>query len=127
MRSKSAKMAFSLGKTLCLIGLLISCKKEEIKPSAKTHSYETVTYIAYGTHNWYELEYMDKGTNKILPGATALKNFSYTYSDTVGGHKRIYYKSSTESDTMTAIIKINGITKDSITVIGANQAIILNN
>lgn len=119
--------------TLLVLALaFFSCKKEKTADpeppkiqNTYTPSYDTITYKAYGGHNWYEITYIERGDQKVKNPSAANQSWEYTFTDTVGALKMLRYKSSLDSDTMTAMIIINGAVTDSFTYIGSNNEILL--
>lgn len=112
---------------LTIISCFFSCKKEEAAnpeppkiQNTYTPLYDTITYKAYGGHNWYEIDYMERGVQHHVNPSAVNGDWEYTYTDTVGAFKRLVYKSSLETDTMTLLIIINGATTDSSTFVCGN-------
>lgn len=110
---------------------LISCKKQEITPVEPTTPQsiqtEVVTYKCYGNHYSYQINYVnDKGESIQLPFNTSNGNWNKTFTDTTNQWRRIEYRSTVDVGTMTAIIQINGITMDSITLVGGSKIITIN-
>lgn len=111
--------------------ILFSCKKEEpalkqpTTPIVHTPSYDSITYKCYGGHTWYEVDYIERGIQYHVNPSGANRTWEHSFTDTVGSPKRLVYASSLDSDTMTALIIINGVTTDSIRVVGASMEVSL--